>query len=73
MIASTNGYVMRSDRITSRLSFLEIVAPGEVTADGPAGTLRSGGMRIEDREDGGNVQLLFTDGVKLVYDPKETE
>lgn len=73
VIESTNGYVMRSDRITSRLSLLDILAPGEVTADGPAGALRAGSMRIGDGDGGGRVQFLFTDGVKLVYDPKETE
>lgn len=73
VIESTNGYVMRSDSITSRLSTVDVVSPGEVTADGPAGTLRAGAMRIGDRNGTGNLQLLFTDGVKLVYDPKATE
>lgn len=72
VIESTTGYVMRSDHVRSRLSSLEVVAPGDVSARGPAGDLRAGAMRIG--EDGsGNVQLLFTDGVKLIYDPKETE
>ncbi len=73
VIESKTGYTLRSDSLTSHLSYLDIVAPGEVTGNGPAGTLRAGGMRISEQKDGGNVQLLFTDGVKLVYDPKEAK
>jgi lipopolysaccharide export system protein LptC len=73
VIRDTSGYVMRSEEISSRLSSLDVVSPGEVTADGPPGTLRAGKMRIGKQGSGDNVHLLFTDGVKLVYDPKETE
>ena len=73
VIDSSTGYVMRSDTITSRLSRLEVISPAEVRATGPAGTLTAGSMRIGEKGEDNGVQLLFTDGVKLVYDPKETE
>lgn len=73
VITGSTGYVVRSEEITSRLSSLEVLSPGEVTGEGPAGTLRAGRMRIGEMESGDHVQLLFMDGVKLIYDPKETE
>lgn len=73
VIESTTGYVMRSDTLTARLSLIEIVAPGEVRAHGPGGTLTAGTMRIAEQDGVDGVQLIFTKGVKLVYDPKETE
>jgi lipopolysaccharide export system protein LptC len=73
LIESSTGYVMRTDLITAQLSELEVIAPGEVRATGPAGDLTAGAMEITTRGEGGNAQLLFTGGVKLVYDPKQSE
>lgn len=73
VIESSTGYVMRSDTVTARLSRLDVVAPGEVRANGPAGTLTAGGMQIRQEQERDGVQLLFTNGVKLIYDPKEAE
>lgn len=71
VIESSNGFSVRSERIMSHLSFLEVRSPAEVTANGPAGTLTAGSMLIGDQTGSGRVELLFKDGVKLVYDPKD--
>jgi lipopolysaccharide export system protein LptC len=73
VIRDTLGFVMQSDLITSRLSSVEVVSPGNVTADGPLGHLEAGSMRVEEKDENGNVQLLFMRGVKLIYEPEETD
>lgn len=73
VIESTTGYVIQSQKITGQLSQLQVVSPGPVAARGPAGTLNAGRMEISQPAGKDAAQLLFTNGVKLIYDPKETE
>lgn len=73
LIESTTGYRMRSDQLLAKLSEVDVVSPGPVDGYGPLGTLMAGKMHIMTAGTGKNIQLLFTDGVKLVYDPKETK
>lgn len=69
-IETTTGYRLRTDRLEGTLGRLDVVAPGEVTGDGPLGRLRAGSMRL-DEDEGGAGRLLFTGGVDLLYDPPE--
>lgn len=69
-MASTGGYDLYSDFMTSRVSQLEVISPGEVRGFGPAGTLVAQRMEIRSTPDGQNTLALFTGGVKLVYEPK---
>lgn len=71
LIESSTGYVMRSDTLNARLSVLDVTVPDTVTARGPAGNLTAGALRITAQTEGGGAQLLFTNGVKLIYDPQE--
>lgn len=73
LIESSTGYLMHTEEIAARLTGLDIRAPGKVRGAGPAGDLTAGAMHITDREDGTGAQLLFTDGVKLIYEPKQSE
>ncbi len=70
LVESSTGYRMRTDHLITGLSTLDVTAPGEVLATGPAGTLTAGAMRITRDVGTGGAQLLFTGGVKLIYDPK---
>lgn len=72
LIESTTGYRMRSDEIETRMSELFVLSPGEVRAVGPAGHLTAGRMEISNHPEDGGAQLLFSDRVKLIYNPKET-
>ncbi|KMK65520.1 LPS export ABC transporter periplasmic protein LptC [Puniceibacterium sp. IMCC21224] len=69
-VTSTTGYVLTTDSLTSALSKVEIESLGPVQGHGPAGTLNAGKMQVSAVPGGDEIQLLFTDGVKLVYDPK---
>ena len=73
LIESSTGYRMRTDVVNARLSEIDIQAPTEVRATGPAGDLTAGSMQITAQGERGGAQLLFTDGVKLIYDPKQSE
>ena len=47
----------------------ETLAP--VSGSGPAGTFTAGKLTIRPEENGQDVQLLFTGGVNLIYDPQD--
>lgn len=70
LITTSSGYKINSDRLVSAMSSLKIESPDEVLATGPLGTLRAGSMVLETPENTENAQLIFTNGVKLIYDPK---
>ena len=71
LIESSTGYRMYSNLITAQMTELYVSSPGEVRAIGPAGQLTAGSMLISTPLDTKNTQLLFSDGVKLIYHPKD--
>ncbi len=68
-MASSTGYLVNTDQLTSLISTLDVTAPQFVEATGPLGTFTAGNMRIFSPNDGENTQMLFSGGVKLVYTP----
>ncbi|MGY3438231.1 MULTISPECIES: hypothetical protein [unclassified Marinovum] len=69
VIDSSSGYVMRTQLLKSALRSVNADAPSGVAATGPIGDLTAGALRIRDTGVDGDVQLFFTNGVKLVYQP----
>ncbi|CUH79289.1 hypothetical protein [Tropicibacter naphthalenivorans] len=72
-IQSSTGYVVTTDSLLSGLDRIEVETLGPVQGSGPAGTLEAGKLRIVPTEDGTDVQMLFTEGVKLLYQPPRQE
>ncbi len=70
-IESSSGYVLTTDALVSDLDRTVAETRGPVSGRGPAGTIEAGKLRIEPVDDGDDVQLLFTGGVKLVYEPQQ--
>ncbi|GGG70159.1 hypothetical protein GCM10011415_17120 [Salipiger pallidus] len=70
-ITSTTGYVMTTERMRTALDRIEAETLAPVSGKGPAGEFTAGRLVITGEESSDDVQLLFTDGVKLVYDPKD--
>ncbi|MGR3502341.1 LPS export ABC transporter periplasmic protein LptC [Pseudaestuariivita sp.] len=68
-IISSNGYVMETSGLTAAMRSVRARSTGPVSARGPAGTLDAGRLEIMPAEGETNVQLVFKDGVKLVYRP----
>ena len=70
LITTSGGYKINSDRLVSAMSYLNIESPDRVVAEGPLGALTAGSMRLGTSENIKNPQLVFTNGVKLIYDPQ---
>ncbi|MGJ8627264.1 MAG: hypothetical protein ACSHXB_09920 [Sulfitobacter sp.] len=73
VITTSAQYRIISDKLSSQLSVLNLKSPGPVEATSPAGRLNAGSMLITSSEEGKPAQLIFTNGVKLVYTPKQVE
>ncbi len=72
-IDTSDGLRVLSDALNAELSGIEAETPGPVTATGPIGDLSAGKMQITAKNETGHVHVLFKNGVKLVYDPKQHE
>ena len=70
-IVTSDGYELRAPTLNMRLSVLDVEAPNGVTAQTPMGDLEAGTMRLFESEDNNDTQLLFTNGVKLLYHLKK--
>lgn len=70
-IQSSTGYDIRTSALRAALDRIDVESLAPVTATGPAGRLTAGRMKITSQGGTDDVQLHFTDGVKLVYDPAE--
>ncbi|MFT5797253.1 MAG: lipopolysaccharide export system protein LptC [Candidatus Azotimanducaceae bacterium] len=70
LITTSSGYKINSDRLISTMSSLHVESPEKVVAEGPLGALTAGSMQIGTPENAETAQLLFTNGVKLIYDPQ---
>jgi lipopolysaccharide export system protein LptC len=70
LITTSSGYKINSDQLISRMSSLNVESPDKVVAEGPLGALTAGSMQLITPENAENAQLIFTNGVKLIYDPQ---
>lgn len=73
LITTSTGFRVVTDALTSTLSALNIHSPGQVEGTGPPGVITAGEMRLSLPDNGDPAQLLFTNGVKLIYNPKQVE
>ncbi|MGX9356217.1 LPS export ABC transporter periplasmic protein LptC [Roseobacteraceae bacterium S113] len=65
-IDSSTGYEIRTSELLTEMKSGRAETTGRVDATGPAGTLEAGKMVITRPEDAA-AHLVFTQGVKLVY------
>lgn len=70
IVVTSKGYVMRSEMLEVRMSRMEITSPDHVTATTPIGDLEAGAMHAFTPEGTSDSHFLFTDGVKLLYQPQ---
>ncbi|MDW3223754.1 MAG: hypothetical protein R8G34_12855 [Paracoccaceae bacterium] len=73
VITTSSGYVVTSEAITARVTELDVRSPDTVFADTPAGELVAGAMHLFTPEPNAPAQLNFTNGVKLIYLPKQVK
>lgn len=72
-LQSSSGYTVRTDGLNAAIDRIAIESTATVDADGPGLTLSAGKLRVEETGEDADIQLLFTDGVKLVYMPQQDE
>lgn len=72
-IVTTDGYDFKTSQLTALLSKIEGESAGEVNGFGPTGTLNAGKMFIRMDEQNDKINLIFTQGVHLVYNKKKSE
>ncbi|MEM6938591.1 MAG: LPS export ABC transporter periplasmic protein LptC [Pseudomonadota bacterium] len=73
VITTSQGYIIESDKLIAELSNPDVLSPGAIKATGPIGTLDAGSMHLIAANNGSDGQLVFTNGVKLVYDPRQNQ
>ena len=71
IIESSMGYVVKADQLVSGMREIHAETPGPIVGFGPPGEFTAGRMLITSGETDDNVQMLFTKGVKLIYDPSD--
>lgn len=67
LIQAASGYVMETDFVEGLLDQTYLEAPGQVVGWGPAGDLTAGSLIVRRDPDSGHHVLLFTGGVRLLY------
>ncbi len=72
-ITTSSGYRLQTDRFVSEMTALNLDSPGPVEGEGPPGQLTAGRMTLTAPKSGTSAQLIFTNGVKLVYTPRNTD
>ncbi len=70
---SSDGYLIRSDKIVTAITRVEATSPGPVEGAAPAGQITAGGMTLRETAEAEDLELVFTDGVRLLYDPKDRD
>ncbi|MDU9006598.1 hypothetical protein [Sedimentitalea todarodis] len=72
-IETSTGLVVLTEMMNTALDDIEGNTPGTVTGSGPMGDFTAGNMEFSAKSGEGDVHMLFKNGVKLIYDPKQSE
>ena len=70
VIISSTGYRVETEELTAGMDALYAETAGEVHGEGPPGRFVAGKLVMKTDKAGGDLQMHFTGGVKLVYLPK---
>jgi len=71
-VTTSSGYVMETVGISADLRTGEIISDGPLEIQAPFGELSAGKVRIAVSKDGSGQQMVFTQGVRLLYIPETT-
>lgn len=72
VLTTSDGYRVETDRVEMDIANKSAVAPGEVRAAGPIGSIRSNTVRLnEDEEGAAGTTIWFEGDVKLLLRPKQ--
>lgn len=68
-IKTSTGYTATTERLDARLDTFFAESPGPVDASGPFGSFSAGHMILNNNPESKRPELIFTGGVKLIYEP----
>lgn len=68
---SSNGYIMETSGLIADLNSGHIASLGPLEVQTPFGSLNAGHLEIETGKDGQGRQMVFNDGVTLIYLPQQ--
>lgn len=69
VIVSSIGYTAETQALTAYLDNTRLESDSQIIGKGPLGQFTAGRMIMTQSKEGSDLQLLFTDGVKLIYRP----
>ncbi|QOL82102.1 hypothetical protein [Pseudooceanicola spongiae] len=69
VITSSTGYKILTEALDSGMRQVHAESKGPISGDGPPGHFSAGRMTLTSDPATGDAYLVFTEGVKLVYDP----
>ena len=69
-VTTSSGYTMETNGLTANLKTGEIFSDGRLEVQAPFGDLTAGKVRILATADGTGQQMVFSDGVRLLYTPQ---
>ncbi len=72
-MVTTTGYTLTTERLNTRFDILYAATPGPVQGSGPPGDITAGRMVLTSNQDTGDAEMVFTDGVNLIYQPNNPE
>lgn len=72
-ITTSTGFLILTEELNAALNDVSGSTPGSIEGSGPLGHFTAGQMQIEAENGDGPVHMVFKNGVKLIYDPKQTE
>ena len=73
VIRTADGIEVTTDLLNTALDEIRGDTPGQVNGTGPIGDFSAGRMTFGAEKKDGPFHILFTDGVKLVYEPQKAE
>ena len=73
VITTADGIQVTTDLLNTSLDEIRGNTPGQVDGTGPIGDFTAGRMTFGTEKKDGPVHILFTDGVKLIYEPQKAE
>ncbi len=68
-ITASTGYEIETDALTASMTEIHAESGGPISARGPLGTFTAGHMSLTTGDAPDTAYLVFTQGVKLVYEP----
>nr|WP_174825545.1 MULTISPECIES: LPS export ABC transporter periplasmic protein LptC [unclassified Ruegeria] len=73
VITTADGLQVTTDLLNTSLDEIRGDTPGQVNGTGPIGNFSAGRMTFGTEKKDGPVHIVFTDGVKLIYEPEKAE